>query len=190
MSEVKSHQKRPRKPHSHRGRRDHKYPLHARLWYKLRYGKNRGIYYGVIWGLLMLFVLPIFERMNPEFIHSILYAILIPSVVIGFYAAYSITMWIDRELSNSYFGVWMRRALSGVLIAVSFALSILCILSFTLTMAIFTFQTGNLHGAVSVMALFCTLVAFFLGVAFFAGYLEYVFEAKSGCLVFIGPQRF
>ena len=178
------HQKRPGKPH---GR---KYPLHARLWNKLRYGKNRGIYYGVIWGLLMLFVLPIFERMNPEFLHSILYVILIPSAVIGFYAAYSVAIWIDRKLSNSYFGVWMRRAVSGIFIVVGLGLSIMWLLALTLTAAAFMFQTGSLLGATSTVAFSCTIIAFFMGIAFFAGYLEFVFEKKAGMLVFIGRQRF
>jgi hypothetical protein len=138
----------------------------------------------------MLFILPVFERMNSGFIHNILYVILITSVVIGFYAAYSVAMWIDRKLSYSYFGAWMRRAVSGIFIVAGLGLSTVLLLALTLTAVTFMIQTGSLLGATSTVAFSCTIIAFFTGIAFFAGYLEFVFEKKAGILVFIGRQRF
>jgi len=138
----------------------------------------------------MLFVLPIFERINQELVLSIGYIILIPSAIIGFYAAYPIIMWIDKRLSNSYFGVWMRRVVSSALVLAGFGLSLMWLLSYTLTMAILASRGSSLSGGVSTTALSCTIIAFFCGIGFFAGYLEYVFERKSGILVFTGRQRF
>ena len=177
-----------RRHHSHHRRRER--PFHIRLWEKLRYGKNRGIYYGAIWALFFLFALPIIEGINQEAVLSIGYIILIPSAIIGFYAAYPIIMWIDKRLSNSYFGVWMRRVVSSFLVLAGFGLSLMWLLSFTLAMTLLAARGSSLGGAVSAMALSCTIIAFFCGVGFFAGYLEYVFERKSGILVFTGRQRF
>jgi len=90
--------------------------------------------------LFFLFALPIIEGINQEAVLSIGYIILIPSAIIGFYAAYPIIMWIDKRLSNSYFGVWMRRVVSSFLVLAGFGLSLMWLLSFTLAMTLLVYS--------------------------------------------------
>lgn len=168
----------------------HRRPILSQIWYKLRYGKNRGIYYGIIWVLFTFFVLPVIEWANQDLVLNIMYIFLIISAVIGFYAAYPIIMWIDKRLSKSYLGTWMRRVVSGILAFAGFALSFVWLLSFVLAMVTMAAKGSDFRGVVSAMALACTILTFFCGIGFFAGYLEYVFERESGFLVFTGRQRF
>lgn len=175
---------------NHRGRHRREQSILTQLWNRLRYGRYRGIYCAVIWILFLLFVMPVFERVNQEFFQDVGYVLLIPSAIIGFYAAYPIIMWIDKRLSDSYFGVWMRRVVSSILVLAGLALSFSWLLAFLLTVVQLASRGGTIHGAVSATALSCTILAFFFGISFFAGYLEYVFERRSGVLVFTGHQRF
>jgi len=174
----------------HKWHQNKRHSFGARLWYKFRYGKYRGLYYGLIWVLFLLFVLPAIESLNPNLIAGISVVFIIVSAAIGFYASYSFVMWIERQLPCTYFGIWMRRVVSSILVMGGFALSFIFMASSVFTMATVS-SLGSSHvGFASVFAFSGMIITFFAGTGLFAGYLEYVFEKKSGLLVFFGHQKF
>lgn len=160
------------------------------LWHKLNYGRQRGLTYGILWLLFIFFVLPFLEEMNSKLITDIGLIFLLISGAIGFYAAYPVTMWIDKKLPCSDFGLWARRIVSGVLLLVGVGFSVLWLMSIMMTIGIYASRGITQGPWISVTSLTLLIIGFFAGLGLFSGYLEYVFEKRSGFLVFQGHQKF
>ncbi len=170
-----------------------KRPLHARSNFQksFRFSNRKWMSWGVIgilWIVIIFFVLPVFESSFPSLFRSIGFIFIIVSIVFGFFFAYTAVMWIEKQLPRNEFGLWLHRivatimCLGGALFAFAFASSAAMVYALSST------QTGSpIYSLGSFSAL---AVAFFIGIAFFAGYMEFLFERKAGILVFTGNQRF
>jgi hypothetical protein len=99
------------------------------LWDRIRYTKNKGVIVGILWFLALLFIIPTLEWSYTEEIANISAIFIIASFVIGFYNAYPLTMWIDRRIPNTDFGIWMRRIDAGIMAAVGFGFAFLIFIS-------------------------------------------------------------
>lgn len=165
-------------------------------WYKfkrfigqLKYIKKKGINYGIGWFLILLFILPLIESALPKLIMDISVIFILISSVIGLYYAYLLTMWIDKRISNTDFGLWSRRIIAGIMTIGGFLLGLLFIMGFTV--ASFTSTGGaKFIPAISNLATEVLFISFFAGLGLFASYMEFTFERRAGALVFLGHQRF
>lgn len=160
------------------------------IWKRLKYDKKRGIILTVVWCLMLLFILPVLEGTYTKLITSYVGALFVLlSFVLGFYNAYHLTMWIDRRISNTDFGIWLRRTVAGMVAIGGFAVGIVI---FVVSIA----ATSQLHlygikftSAVSFLLMSVLFASFFIGMGIFAGYIEFTHERKAGTIVFFGKSR-
>jgi hypothetical protein len=143
---------------------------------------------GLLWIPFILLVLPILESSFAPFFRQIGIFFIIISIVFGFYFAYLVIMWIARKLPNSEFGIWLHRIVAtilfftGALFAIAFVSSAGMAFAFT--------QSSSGAPVYSMGSFVALIVAFCIGIALFAGYMEFLFERKAGILIFSGNQRF
>jgi len=156
---------------------------------KIKYNKKKGLILGGVWFLVLVSIMPILENTCTKLIVSIGGIFVLLSFVLGFYDAYLLTMWIDHRISNSDFGIWMRRIIAGVMSigGASIAVVIPMIFGFG---AIMRTQANVSIPYVSFISLSVLFVGFFLGIAVFSGYIEFTHERKAGTIVFFGKTRY
>jgi hypothetical protein len=143
---------------------------------------------GVLWIVFILLVLPIFESSLPSLFQSIGIIFMIISIGFGFFFAYLTVMWIEKQLPRNEFGLWLHRIVATILFLGGAFFAFTFAFSAEMTYALSMTHTGSpLYSFGSLAAL---VVAFFIGIAFFAGYMEFLFERKAGILIFAGNQRF
>jgi len=143
---------------------------------------------GLLWIAFILLFLPIIESSLAPLFRQIGLIFIIISIVFGFYFAYLVIMWIARKLPNSEFGIWLHRIIAtflfftGALFAFAFASSA--------AMAFASMLSSSGAPVYSFGSFVALIVAFCIGIALFAGYMEFLFERKAGILIFTGKQRF
>ena len=142
-----------------------------------------------IWVVILLFALPILETSLAIIIEPLGFIFILISLILGFYLAYRFVMWIDRKLPNTEFGLWSRRGIASILILVGLGFAFLWMFSFSMTMALSPIGTTS-KIFISISSLSALIVCFFIGLAVFAGYMEFTFERRAGIIVFQGRQRF
>jgi len=158
------------------------------LLHTLRHNKSQPLMYGILWVIFLMFLLPWIESAYSQPIGDISFIFILISGLIGIYAAYPVIMWVDRKIPNTDFGVWARRLIAVILVFGGLSLTMLLTMSATLAIST-VLSSGTVH--VSSMASIAAItIGFSLGIAIFAGYIEYTFETKAGLLVFHGRQRF
>lgn len=161
-------------------------------WYfrRLKYGTGKGIIIGIIWVVICLLILPLIERTNQDLVTTLSPILFLFSFFLGIYNAYPLTMWIDKKIPNTEFGIWMRRITAVTMVLIGFGVVFVLLMAASITIGSFAIQ-GLTNGPwVSFMAFIALIASFFLGIALFAGYIEFTFERKAGVLAFIGKQKF
>lgn len=143
---------------------------------------------GILWIAFILLLLPIIESSLAPIFQKIGLIFIIISIVFGFYFAYLVIMWIARKLPNNEFGIWLHRIVATILFFTgaffAFAFAFTAVTAFAYMLS----SSGSpIYSFGSLVAL---IVAFFIGIAIFAGYMEFLFERKAGILIFTGKQRF
>ena len=143
---------------------------------------------GLLWIAFILLLLPIIESSLAPFFRQIGLIFVIVSIVFGFYFAYLVIMWIARKLPNNEFGIWLHRIVATILFFTGALFAFVFASSATMAFA----YTSSSSGApvYSFGSLVALIVAFCIGIALFAGYMEFLFERKAGILIFSGKQRF
>jgi len=154
----------------------------------MRHKKSQPLVYGILWVIFLMFVLPWIESAYPQPVGDISFIFVLISGLIGVYAAYPVIMWVDRKIPNTDFGVWTRRLIAAILVFGGLSLTMLLTMSATLAISI-VLNSGTVHVS-SIASIAAITIGFSLGIAIFAGYIEYTFERKAGLLVFHGRQRF
>lgn len=160
--------------------------------FKTRFGKViRNVFFlTAIWVIFVLIALPILETMFTTIIEPLGFIFILISLILGFYLAYRFVMWIDRKMPNTEFGLWARRGISSILVLFGLGFGFLLLFSFTMTMTMTKFPIGSPKIFISFSSLGALIVCFCIGLAIFAGYMEFSFERRAGILVFHGRQRF
>jgi hypothetical protein len=156
---------------------------------KLKYTKKKGTTYGVGWFLILLSILPIIESALPKLIMDMSVIFIFISFTIGLYDAYLLTMWIDKRISNTDFGLWSRRIIAGIMAIGGFLLGLMFVMGFTVA-SLISMGGAKFIPATSILATEALFISFFVGLGLFAGYMEFTFERRAGALLFLGRQRF
>jgi|SRR5208337_2775341 len=143
----------------------------------------------VIWVIFILFALPLLETSFATIIEPLGFIFILISLILGFYLSYRLVMWIDRKLPNTDFGLWSRRGIASILILVGLGFAFLWMFSFSMTMALSPLGATS-KILISISSLSTLIVCFCIGLAVFAGYMEFTFERRAGIIVFQGRQRF
>ena len=161
------------------------------IWKRLKYDKNRGIVLSVVWCLLLLFILPAFEGTYTKLATSYpgAFFVLI-SFVLGFYNAYHLTMWVDRRISNTDFGIWLRRVVAGMMAVGGLAVGIVMFVMAIMTTSQLEGQGIKFTSTVSFLLISVLVASFFIGIGVFAGYIEFTHERRAGTIVFFGRSRY
>jgi len=143
----------------------------------------------VVWVIFILFALPVLETSFATIIEPLGFIFILISLILGFYQSYRLVVWIDRKLPNTEFGLWSRRGISSILVLVGLGFAFLWMFSFSMTMALSPMGKTSII-LVSIYSLSALIFCFCLGLAVFAGYMEFTFERRAGIIVFQGRQRF
>lgn len=154
-----------------------------------RKAKRNLFFLTIIWIIFVLFALPILETLVSSIIDPLGFIFILISLILGFYLSYRFVMWIDRKLPNTEFGLWSRRGIASLLILVGLGFAIIFLFSFTMTMTQLPRGTSS-SIFVSFSSLGALIICFLIGLAVFAGYMEFTFERRAGIIVFHGRQRF
>jgi len=112
------------------------------------------------------------------------------SFIFGFYSAYPLAMWIDRNIPNTDFGIWMRRIIACLMVLVGLGVAFLWLMSIALASVSLSIQGVTNNSYISILALIVLIAGFFFGIAVFGGYTEFNFERRAGGFIFHGRQRF
>lgn len=88
-----------------RKKRAKPYSKNRSFWKRLKYAKKQGFILGAVWFLVLLFIMPVLEGAYTKLITDIGAIFILISFVLGFYNAYPLTMWIDRRIPNTDFGI-------------------------------------------------------------------------------------
>ena len=160
------------------------------IWERLKHAKNKGIILGVIWFLILLFIMPVLEGTFTKLITEAGVIFILISFVIGFYNAYPLTMWIDRRIPNTDFGIWLRRIVAGIMVLGGTGFAVLLFISSMLSIAQLSLQGVKSIPAVSITSIVVLFAGFFIGIAIFAGYIEFTHERRAGTIVFFGKTRY
>ena len=142
-----------------------------------------------IWIIFVLFALPVLEKSFATIIEPLGFIFILISLILGFYLSYRFVMWIDRKLPNTDFGLWSRRGIASLLIVVGLGFAFLWMFSISMTMIESPIGATS-RVFVSISSLSALIVCFCIGLAIFAGYMEFTFERRAGIMVFHGRQRF
>lgn len=177
-------------PYNPRYRPPRKIKSNRSLWDRIKYTKNKGVIVGILWFLALLFIIPTLEGSYTEEIANISAILFIASFVIGFYNAYPLTMWIDRRIPNTDFGIWMRRIVAGIMVAVGFGFAFLVFISSMISTAELYLQGVKSIPAVSFFSITVLFASFFIGIGAFASYIEFTHERRAGTIVHFGRTRY
>ena len=191
-SRNKSRKKRA-KTYAKNGSRKVKIKSHSKnrsIWKRLKYVKKKGFILGVVWFLTLLFILPILEGTYTKLFTDIGAIFILISFILGFYNAYPLTMWIDRRIPNTDFGIWLRRIVAGIMTIAGVSIAIVILLSFSIASIGVGIQSNVSVPYISFMSLSVLFASFFLGIAIFAGYIEFTHERKAGTIVFFGKTKY
>lgn len=160
------------------------------IWERIKYAKNKEIIIGIVWFLILLFIMPVLEGMYTKLITDIGAIFILISFVLGVYNAYPLTMWIDRRIPNTDFGIWLRRIVAGILAVGGIGIAIVILISFSIASIGASIQSNVSVPYISFMSLSVLFASFFLGIAIFAGYIEFTHERKAGTIVFFGRSKY
>ena len=191
-SKNKSRKKRA-KTYAKNGSRKVKIKSHSKnrsIWKRLKYVKKKGIILGVVWFLTLLFILPILEGTYTKLFTDIGAIFILISFILGFYNAYPLTMWIDRRIPNTDFGIWLRRIVAGIMAVGGVGIAIVILISFSIASIGVGIQSNVSVPYISFMSLSVLFASFFLGIAIFAGYIEFTHERRAGIIVFFGKTKY
>jgi len=135
----------------------------------------------ITWIVLIMFIIPIIES-NFFYLRDLTWLFVLISIAIGIYCSYRVVKFIDNRLPKSEMGLWSLRLVSIGLVIIGIFLTLGAL--WTLSFALIYNPTASFIG-------FGTLwISFFGSLIIFAGYLEFLFESRSGILIFQGRQRF
>lgn len=175
-----------------RNRKSYKpYDINKSIWKRIKYDKKCGIVLSVVWCLLLLFILPAFEGTYTKLASSYpgtLFVLI--SFVLGFYNAYHLTMWIDRRISNTDFGIWLRRVAAGMMAVGGPAVGIVMFVMAIMSTSQLEDQGVKFTSAVSFLLISILFASFFIGMGVFAGYMEFTHERRAGTIIFFGKSRY
>ena len=191
-SKNKSRKKRS-KTYAKNGSRKVKIKSHSEnrsIWKRLKYVKKKGIILGVVWFLTLLFILPVLEGTYTKLFTDIGAIFILISFILGFYNAYPLTMWIDRRIPNTDFGIWLRRIVAGIMAVGGVGIAIVILISFSIASIGVGIQSNVSVPYISFMSLSVLFASFFLGIAIFAGYIEFTHERRAGIIVFFGKTKY
>jgi len=157
---------------------------------RIKYAKNKGIILGIVWFLILLFIMPVLEGTYTKLITDIGAIFILISFVLGVYNAYPLTMWIDRRIPNTDFGIWLRRIVAGIMVVGGFGFAILIFISSMVSTAQLHLQGVKFIPAISFLSISVLFASFFIGIAIFAGYIEFTHERRAGTIVFFGRSKY
>ena len=160
------------------------------IWERIKYAKNKGIILGIVWFLILLFIMPVLEGTYTKRITDIGAIFILISFVLGIYNAYPLTMWIDRRIPNTDFGIWLRRIVAGIMVVGGFGFAILIFISSMVSTAQLHLQGVKFIPAISFLSVSVLFASFFIGIAIFAGYVEFTHERRAGTIVFFGKTKY
>ena len=160
------------------------------LWERLKYAKNKGIILGIVWFLILLFIMPVLECTYTDLITDIGVIFILISFVLGVYNAYPLTMWIDRRIPNTDFGIWLRRIVAGIMGVSGVGIAMIILLSFSIASIGMGIQSNVSVPYISFMSISVLFASFFFGIAIFAGYIEFTHERRAGTIVFFGKSKY
>jgi len=160
------------------------------FWKRLKYAKKQGLILGSVWFLVLLFIMPVLEGAYTKQITDIGAIFILISFVLGIYNAYPLTMWIDRRIPNTDFGIWLRRVVAGIMAVGGFGFAILIFISSTVSTAQLHLQGVKFIPAISFLSISVLFASFFVGIAIFAGYIEFTHERRAGTIVFFGKSKY
>ena len=191
-SRNKSRKKRAKSYTKNRSRKIKTKPYNKNrtIWERLKFAKKQGIILGVVWFLILLFIMPILEGTYTKLVTDIGVIFILTSFVLGFYNAYPLTMWIDRRIPNTDFGIWLRRIVAGIMAVGGVGIAIVILISFGIASIGVDIQSNVSVPYISFMSLSVLFASFFFGIAIFAGYIEFTHERRAGIIVFFGKTKY
>lgn len=160
------------------------------IWERLKYAKKKGIILCVAWFLILLLIMPVLEGTYTKLITDIGAIFILISFVLGFYNAYPLTMWIDHRIPNTDFGIWLRRIVAGIMAVGGFGFAILIFISSMASVAQLHLQGVKFIPAISFLSISVLFAGFFIGIAIFAGYIEFTHERRAGTIIFFGKTKY
>ena len=146
-------------------------------YYRRRKSRN----WVFLWIPIVLFVLPIFEVNFPKEMSQFGLILYIVSFCFGFYFTYPLVMWVDRRLSYTDFGIWLRMILSGVFMIVG----IFIFLPALLIQSVALINLEKFNFFVSETSLNTMIIGFSVGLVLFSSYLFFTYMRKAGWIVFV-----
>lgn len=161
----------------------------------------------ITWIILSLFVSVLFYALygfnlgtsNPIVIYITTISVIF-SILIGFYIVSKQIIKYERSMRNDNFSIWLRRILSLAMTAIGAIITIICLSILSYLSLIFSysdlkFPFNKVTYTYSIQDyIFSNFIGICLGLGlsllFLSLYYEYVFEKKSGQILFIGRQKF
>jgi len=120
-----------------------------------------------------LIVLPFLENLLQIIIEPLGFIFILISIILGFYLAYRLVIWVDGKIPNTEFGIWARRGV--LLIFVLFGLG----LGFLLFL-VYQIMATSFKVLVSVSSIIALIICFCFGLAIVAGYIvKFGFERMT-----------